>query len=25
VAEGRVRIVEGHCLIDGRPAVIDRS
>jgi phosphoribosylglycinamide formyltransferase-1 len=25
VAEGRVRIVEGRCLIDGRPAVIDRS
>jgi len=24
VAEGRVRIVEGRCLIDGRPAVIDR-
>ena len=25
VVEGRVRIVEGRCLIDGRPAVIDRS
>jgi phosphoribosylglycinamide formyltransferase-1 len=24
VAEGRVRIVEGRCLIDGRPAVTDR-
>jgi phosphoribosylglycinamide formyltransferase-1 len=25
VAEGRVRIVEGRCLIDGRPVVVDRS
>ena len=24
VAEGRVRIVEGRCLIDGQPAVIER-
>jgi phosphoribosylglycinamide formyltransferase-1 len=24
VAEGRVRIVDGHCLIDGQPAVIER-
>jgi phosphoribosylglycinamide formyltransferase 1 len=24
VAEGRVQIVEGRCLIDGRPAVVDR-
>ena len=24
VAEGRVRIAEGRCLIDGQPAVIDR-
>ena len=24
VAEGRVRIVDGRCLIDGQPAVIDR-
>ena len=24
VAEGRVRIVDGRCLIDGQPAAIDR-
>ena len=25
VAEGRVRVVDGHCLIDGQPAAIDRQ